>query len=131
MGGLLLFPVKVHINESSTAEKLSFVGVANIAGVHIKMNISKGKLINVHIKDRKIINFKACVEGLFCTSLNEPTMITNTNNVTLNSYYYLFMVKQNSDFYTDSEIEGSQKVQRLRQHLYWLGTLKFKTYLQE
>ena len=45
--------MKVHINESSMANILPFAEVANIAGVHIKMDMSKGKLINVNIKDGK------------------------------------------------------------------------------
>ena len=51
MGDLLQLPMKVHINESSMANILPFAEVANIAGVHIKMDMSKGKLINVHIED--------------------------------------------------------------------------------
>ena len=75
MGDLLLFPMKVHINESPVANIFVFAEVANIAGVHIKMDTSKEKLINVHMEDRKIIHFKAYVEGLFCTNLNDPTTI--------------------------------------------------------
>ena len=65
MRHLILLPMKVHINESSMEKILYFSDVANIAGVHIKTNKSKGKVINVHIKDRKIIHFKACSESLF------------------------------------------------------------------
>ena len=65
MGDLLLLPIKVHINESSMVNILSFAEVDKIAGVHIKMDMSKEKLINVHIKDGKIIHFKACEEGHF------------------------------------------------------------------
>ena len=43
----------VHINESSIYNILSFAEVSNIVGVHIKMDMYKGKLINVHIKDGK------------------------------------------------------------------------------
>ena len=53
MGDLLQFPMKVHINESSMANILPFAEVANMAGVHIKMDMSKGKIINVHIEDEK------------------------------------------------------------------------------
>ena len=62
MGDLLLFPMKVHTNESSMVNILSFADVANIAGVHINMDTSKGKAINMHIEDEKIIHFKACAE---------------------------------------------------------------------
>ena len=58
MGNLILFPMKVHTNESFMANILSFAEVANISGVHIKMDTSRRKLINVHIKDGKIIHFK-------------------------------------------------------------------------
>ena len=39
-------------------------------------------------------------------------MITNPTNVSLNAYSYLSTVKQHSDFFTDSEIEGAQKVRK-------------------
>ena len=51
----------VHINEYFMENILSFTEVANISGVHIKMDASKEKVINVHMKDRHIINFRACV----------------------------------------------------------------------
>ena len=57
MRDLLLFMMEVHINEFSMANILSFVEVANISGVHIKMDTSNEKLINVHIKYGKIIDF--------------------------------------------------------------------------
>ena len=85
----------------------------------------------MHIKDGKIICFKKCAEGIFYTNLNEPNMITDTTNVSLNAYYYLSMVKQNLELFTGSETEGAQKVLKLKQHLYCLGTSKFNTYLQE
>ena len=65
MGDLRMFLTKFHINESPMEKILSFAEVANISVVHINMDMSKGKVINVHIQDRKIIHFKACVEGLF------------------------------------------------------------------
>ena len=117
MGDLILLPMRGHINESYMANIFFFAEVANIAGVHIKMVTSKEKLINVHIKDVKIIHFKACAEGIFCTNLNDPTMITNPTNFTLKAYYYLSTIKQNSEFFTGSEIEGVQKVGKLKQHL--------------
>ena len=75
-----------------------FVEVANIAVVHIKMNTSKEKVINVHMKDGKSTNFKSCAEGLLYTNLNDPTMITNPTNFSLNAYSYLSIVKHNSEF---------------------------------
>ena len=85
MGDLLLFPLKFHINESSMANILSFAEVSNIAGVHIKMDTSKEKLINVHIKNEKIIHFKVYAEDLFCADLNDPSMITYRTNFSLNA----------------------------------------------
>ena len=96
MGDLLLLPIKFHINEYSMATIIYFVEVANIAGVNINMETSKEKLINDHIEDGKIIHFKKCAEVLFYTNLNDPIMITNPSNVSLNAYYYTSTVKQNS-----------------------------------
>ena len=62
------------------------------------MDTSKEKLIKVHIKDGKIIHFKSCAEGILYTNLNDPTMITNPTNVSLNAYYYLSRVKQDLGF---------------------------------
>ena len=53
MEDLLLFPMKFHINESFMANSLSFAEVVNIVGVHINMDTSNEKLINVHIKHGK------------------------------------------------------------------------------
>ena len=92
--------------------KLSFAEVANIEGLHIKMKTSKEKLINVHTEDGKTINLKAYVEGLLYTNLNDPDMITNPTNFPLNAYPYLSTVKK-LRFFTDSEIKGAQKVQKL------------------
>ena len=69
MGDLLLLPMKFHINESSMANILYFAEVDNIAGVHIMMDTSKEKVINVHIRDGKIIHFKACAEGFYTPTL--------------------------------------------------------------
>ena len=49
MKDFLLFPMKFHINESSMANIIYFEEVTNISGVHIKMDTSKEKVINVHI----------------------------------------------------------------------------------
>ena len=101
MGDLLLLLMKVHINESFMSNILSFAKVSNIAGVHIKMYTSKEKVINVLIKNGKSIHFNECAEGLLYTNLNGPAMITDPNNVSLNAYSYLFMVKHNLGFLTD------------------------------
>ena len=85
MGDLLLLTMKVHINESSMANILYFSDISNIAVLHIKMYMSKGKLINIHIEDGKNIHFKACAEGIFYVNINYPTMITNPTNVSLES----------------------------------------------
>ena len=81
--------------------------------MHIKIYTSKGGVINVHIKDSKIFHLKSCSEGLFYTNINDPTMITNTNNFSHNSYSYISTVKQNLEFFTGSLIEGAQKVLNL------------------
>ena len=60
MGGIILLPMKVQINESYMANIVYFAEVANITLLHIKMDTSKEKVINVHIKDGKIVLFKAC-----------------------------------------------------------------------
>ena len=63
-------------------------------GVHIKMETSKEKVINVQIKDGKIIHFKAYAEGIFYTKLDDPSMITNHTNVSVNTYSYISTVKK-------------------------------------
>ena len=68
---LLLLPMKIHINESSMTKIFSFTGVDKIAGVHIKMDTSKGKVINVHIKDNFFFIPKN-VQRVFST----PTLMT-------------------------------------------------------
>ena len=77
---------------------LAFAEVSNIAGVHINMDISKEKVINIQIQYGIIIQFKACAEGLFYTKIDDPSMITNPTNVSVNTYSYLSTVKQSSYF---------------------------------
>ena len=78
MGELLFLLMIVHINESSVANLLSFAEVANIAGVHIKMDTSKEKVINVHMQDRSILHFIACTESMLLKNLDDPIMVTNS-----------------------------------------------------
>ena len=47
------------------ANILSFAEVADIAGVHIKMDTLKEKFINVHMQARQLIHLISCAEGLF------------------------------------------------------------------
>ena len=112
MGDLLLFSIKFHINESFMAKILSFAEAANITGVYINMKTSKEKVINVHIKDRKIIHFKACVEDIFYTNINDLNIITNPTTFSPNTYSYISMVKK-SEFFTDFEVEGARKIREL------------------
>ena len=78
------------------------------------MEMSKGTVINVHFEEGKIIHFKAYAQGIFCINLSDPTIITNPDNVSLEAYSYLSTLKQNSECFTDSEIEGAQKFQKLQ-----------------
>ena len=55
-GELPLFKMTVHTNKSSMDNILSFEEVSNITGVQINIYTSKERVINVHIKDRKIIH---------------------------------------------------------------------------
>ena len=71
--------------------------VANIAEVHIK-TIHQRKGHQRSYQRQKNIHFKECVEGILYTNIDEPSMITNTNNVSVNYYSYLSNVKQNSAF---------------------------------
>ena len=103
--------MKVHTNELFMVNILSFAEVANIVGVHIKMDTSKGKVINVHIEDGKIIHFKACAEGILYTKLNDATTITNPTNISLNSYSYLYSVKQNSYFLRILKLKDCRKLE--------------------
>ena len=98
IGDLLLFPMKVYINKSSMENILSFVEGAKIAGVHNKIDTPKEKVINVHIKDGEIIHFKACAEILFYTNINDPIIITNPTNVSLDDYSYLSTILKNRYF---------------------------------
>ena len=91
-GELLLLPLTFHINESSMANIIYFAKGSSISGVHIKMDTSKEKVINVHTKCGKIINFKSYAEGIFYTNLNCPSMITNPTNVSFDTDSYLSVV---------------------------------------
>ena len=59
------------------ANILSFEEVANISGVHINMDTSKEKFINVHMQDRQSLHFRACAEGMFYTNLDDTSMVKN------------------------------------------------------
>ena len=73
------------------------------------MDMYNVKVINVHIKDGKIIHFKECAEGILYTNLNDPTMIISPTNVYLNAYLCISMVKQNSGFLLILELKEHRK----------------------
>ena len=53
--------------------------------------------------------------GYFDTNIYELSMITNHNNVFVIAYSYVSIVKQKSGFFTDFEVEGARRVQKLQQ----------------
>ena len=65
MGDLQIYPIKFHFNELSMADILPFVEVVNITVVRTRMDMFKGKVIDVHIKGGKIFLLKVCAEGIF------------------------------------------------------------------
>ena len=77
---------------------LSLSEVANIAGVHIKMDTSKVKVIIFHMQDRRILHFRAFFEGLFYTNLDDPIMVTDPIDTSVNPYSFLSTMKQNYAF---------------------------------
>ena len=88
IGEIIFLPMTVHINESLVANILSFAEVSNIEGVHIKMDTSKEKIINVHMQYRRIIHFRAFEEGIFYTNLDDLSMVTNHINTSINPYSF-------------------------------------------
>ena len=130
MRELLLLPMTIHINEYSMVDILYFSKFAKITGVRIKMDTSKEKVINVHIRDENFIHSKACAEGIFNTNIDDPSMITNPTNFILTPPL-TYPPKNKLWFFTDSEVEGARKVRKLQQHIYWPGTSNFKTYPRE
>ena len=88
IGEILFFLMSVHIHKYSMANILSLAEVSKLAGVHINMDTSKEKDINVYMYDRRIIHFRACVEGLFYTNLSYPSMVTNPIDTSINPYYF-------------------------------------------
>ena len=127
---LLFLPTTVHRNGYSIVNILSFVEVANIAGVHINMDTSKEIVIKVHMQDRCILHFRVCKEGLFYTNLDDYGMVTNPTNTYVNPYFFLSTVKQNSEFFTDSEVEEARKSQNCS-NIYTGQEHLFKSYLQK
>ena len=63
------------------------------------------------MQDRQILHFRVCVEGLFYKNLDDSSMVTNPINTSVNPYSFLYTVKQNSELFTDSEVEGERKIQ--------------------
>ena len=91
---IILLPMTVHINEYYMANMLSFIEVANIAGVHINIDTSKEKSINVHIQARRIIHSKARAEVILYTNLDYPSMFTKHINTSVKPYYLISTVKK-------------------------------------
>ena len=72
-----------HINKSSVANILSFSEVANIAGVHMKMDISKEKVINIHIQDSRVIHLRTRAEDMFYKIIDDTIMVNNPINTSV------------------------------------------------
>ena len=56
------------------------------------------KKSSIFTSNREKNHFKACAEDIFYINLDEQIMITNNNYVSVNTYSYLSIVKQNYDF---------------------------------
>ena len=110
MGELLYLPMTVHTDESSMDKILSFADASKIVEVHINMDTSKEKFINIHMQDTHIIYFRVYVEGLFYKNLYEPSIVTNDVNTSVNPYSFISTAKKNSEFFTDCEVERERKV---------------------
>ena len=98
----------VYIDEASMVNILSFSEVAKIERVQINMNTLKWEFINIHIQNMCIPNFRSCWESLFDTNLDEPSMLTGPISTSVNPYYLPTTMKHNSNFFTDSEVEGAR-----------------------
>ena len=55
------------------------------------MDSSKGKGINIHMQERRIMHLRACSEGLFFTNLGDPSMVNNPINTSINLYYFIHL----------------------------------------
>ena len=66
---LLLFPMKVHFNEKSIANVLSFKNLSEIPGVHITTDTRVERAFFVHIGD-KTLKFSSCSDGLYYFDMN-------------------------------------------------------------
>ena len=98
MGKILLLSMTVHIDESSMEKILYSTEVASISGNAIQYGHFRGKSHQCSHQRRFPPPFKACAEGIFCTNLDDISMITYPTNFSLNTYTYLSTVKQKSNF---------------------------------
>ena len=51
--------------------------------------------------------------GSLLKYIDDPNIITNTNSVYVNAWSYISTIKQNSNFFTDFEVEGARKIREL------------------
>ena len=110
MGKLLFFTMTVHINESSMENISSFIEVSIIVGVHINMDTSKEKVINVHMQERHILHFITCTDGLIYKTLIAPVWSLIVSITLLTPTIFYFHCETNSNIFTDYEVKGVRKV---------------------
>ena len=131
-----LLPIKVHLNEKSLANVLSFKHVASIPGVRITADTEIEKSLVVHLPNEKKMIFKECDEGLYYF---DTANFINKNGV--KDYFYskpnfhskvslLTTVSSNKAKYNTKEIKAANDARKLQQCMGWPSDQSFKNYIE-
>ena len=119
---LKIFPMRVYVNEDSTANILSMKDLEDVPGLYITYDsrIKRGFL--VHYED-KVYTFEQSKEGLYFL---EEQPRSNKLNKKSAPYIFVQTVANNKTNYSSAEIRGADYARRQQQQMMWPSDSFFK-----
>ena len=106
MSPFKVLPMEVNFNLDSMANILAIKDVSSTTGVHISMDPRKERAIIVEYQ-KQIIKFQECRDGLYYYDT------FNKSISPINYYYFLSTAKDNKEYFSNSEIQGSEDARKV------------------
>ena len=128
---LIVFPIRVHFNENSMANILSFKTVANMEGTRITMDTRSGNSIHVFLSDGTKYEFKQYKNGLYYFDTNDKIKSIGKNKDSVINYSFLNTVQDNKEYFTNSEIKSADASRKYQEYLFFPSTKTLSKYVEK
>ena len=93
------------------------------------VDIYKKKKFLVHLNNGEIFKFRECSSGLYYYDTDSINNKDKTKETVIN-YTVLQTVANNKEYFTNTEIEGTDKSRDYQELIFSLGTSNFKGYIR-